>query len=265
MRRGETRDLGRSDADRKRRQRSEESDHHSKRRNTQNQSHHNRSVYGDREGVKQQGNESVNDDPNRQLFVGNVQISQTNPEELCEFLNKAMRDSGMVGRDQPDPIIQCRLTGKYGFLDFSNSHDCTVGLNLNNISFKGENLKIGRPVKYTGPITFGKTWQEYTSSFADDSGGPLHHSHPSHRHPQSQHTIGDLTTKPFREIFIGHTLPEMSDTYLMDFLGNAMLKLGMSNSGLENPFLSIMTNGKFAFAIMRTVEDAANVLNLNGT
>lgn len=284
MRRGgeRERDPGRSDPDRKRRQRSEESDHHSKRRHTQQgerggSSHYGggsssrAGIYGERDsGSKHHhSNEVVNDDPNRQLFVGNVLISQTTPEELREFLNRAMRESGMIGRDQPDPILHCRLTGKYGFLDFSNPHDCTMGLNLNNITFKGENLKIGRSVKYTGSVHFGKTWQEYTSGGIDlDSSSGHHAAHHGGRQlssqSQPQHPTGDLLTKPFREIFIGHTLPEMTESYLMDFLGNALLKLGMSNSGLECPFLVIMTNGKFAFAITRTVEDAANLLNLNG-
>ena len=260
----DTRDSGRSSdpQDRKRRQRSEESDHYSKRRHSQSTHHNSRSsVYGSDNTGK---HDSINDDPNRQLFVGNVLVSQTTPEELRDFLNKAMKDSGMVGRDQPDPITQCRLTGKYGFLDFTNAHDCTVGLNLNNIPFKGENLKIGRPVKYTGSITFAKTWQEYANTHGDDNGSANQAHHSSRHQQQPQHPTGDLMTKPFREIFIGHTLPEMTESYLMDFLGNALLKLGMSNSGLENPFLVIMTNGKFAFAVTRTVEDAANLLNLNG-
>ena len=56
----------------------------------------------------------------------------------------------------------------------------------------------------------------------------------------------------------------MTDTLIKSFLGGALQEMGLSCSGAENPIVSVRVNGKFSFAEFRTMEEAANVLNLNG-
>lgn len=51
---------------------------------------------------------------------------------------------------------------------------------------------------------------------------------------------------------------------LKNFLGGALQEMGLSCSGTENPIMQVRVNGKFSFAEFRTLEEAANSLNLNG-
>lgn len=51
---------------------------------------------------------------------------------------------------------------------------------------------------------------------------------------------------------------------LKTFLGGALQEMGLSCSGTENPLMQVRVNGKFSFAEFRTMEEAANSLNLNG-
>ena len=76
--------------------------------------------------------------------------------------------------------------------------------------------------------------------------------------------VVDPSTKVFREIFVGNTSPEMTDSLIKSFLGGALQEMGLSCSGSENPIISVRVNGKFSFAEFRTMEEAANALNLNG-
>lgn len=56
----------------------------------------------------------------------------------------------------------------------------------------------------------------------------------------------------------------MTDALIKNFLGGALQEMGLSCSGSENPIISVRVNGKFSFAEFRTMEEAANALNLNG-
>ena len=56
----------------------------------------------------------------------------------------------------------------------------------------------------------------------------------------------------------------MTDVLIKNFLGGALQEMGLSCSGTENPILQVRVNGKFSFAEFRTMEEAANSLNLNG-
>jgi hypothetical protein len=56
----------------------------------------------------------------------------------------------------------------------------------------------------------------------------------------------------------------MTDVMLKNFLGGALQEMGLSCSGTENPIMQVRVNGKFSFAEFRTLEEAANSLNLNG-
>jgi hypothetical protein len=42
-------------------------------------------------------------------------------------------------------------------------------LNMNGIPFMGASLKIGRPSKYTGPVTTHGTWEDILAKYVADS------------------------------------------------------------------------------------------------
>lgn len=222
----------------------------------------------------------------RELFVGNIVSPEATEDDLREFLTDAMKSSGLIPRNARDPISDCRITMKYGFIVFYTSEDATKALNMNNIPYRGAPLKLKRPAKYVGPLMEGMTWQELTGQSNDSGGGggggryssraPRQH-HQQREQPQQDYQQQQVAapisrgpeyhlTRAYREVFVGSLPSDISDSDLCEFLGAVLLKMGMSNSGEENPIMEVKLNpvNHFAFCIMRTVEDAANILNLNG-
>ncbi|CAN0444417.1 unnamed protein product, partial [Discosporangium mesarthrocarpum] len=64
------------------------------------------------------------------------------------------------------------------------------------------------------------------------------------------------------EIFVGNIPAETPAPTLQEYLGGAMVQVGLAKP--PNPILSIRMNARFAFLEMRTKEDANNALNLDG-
>ena len=106
-------------------------------------------------------------------------------------------------------------------------------------------MKVSRPSKYAGPPMPTKTWQELTGQ-ALPTGIAM---------DADQEKIN-------RELFVGNTTPEMTESMLRDFLGNAMIQVGL-NVTPGNPISACRVSGKFAFIELRTPQEAANALNLN--
>ena len=188
-----------------------------------------------------------------QLFVGNV-VSEGSNVDLKDFLNLAMRQVGLNTTDA-DPIITCRQSSKFSFIEFRSVEDCNAALNLNGIPFMGALLKIDRPAKYSGPVVPSRTWQEITGQ-AIPAGN----------------FVGEAgispATKAFREIFIGNTPPDTTSAALSDFLGGALQRMGMARAEgtplPSSPVTAVRINAKFCFVEFRSVEEASNALNLNG-
>jgi len=198
----------------------------------------------------------------RELFVGNVIDEDASENTLKLFMNTAMRKIGLVHPSE-EPVVNCRMSNKFCFIEFGTSFDCTKALNLNGISFKDSFLKLGRPAKYPGPSHQLLTWQDLVPSTIPPV-VRVASSIIDHGAVYNAAVIPHPSTKTYREIFVGNTEFEMSDILMREFIGAAMQKMGLSHSGNENPIMNVKLNGKFAFLEMRTSVDAANVLNLNG-
>ena len=200
----------------------------------------------------------------RELFVGNTPTaSVVTDETLREFLNNSMRRVGLVSTNAT-PIIHCTISNKskFSFIEFDSADNCTKGLYLNGIPFMGTMLKIGRPAKYSGPE------KESTVSWQQISGTDV----PLNMH-ENITTHYNQATKSYREIFAGNIPEALIETELMEFVGNAMIRLGFTGNYLSqcdeiddipNPVLLTRINGKYSFIEMKAPEDACNVLNLNG-
>lgn len=180
---------------------------------------------------------------NRELFVGNTPPG-TSELLILHFLNAAMRRVGMC-EPHESPIVDSRVNNKFAFIELSTSELATKALSLNGIPFLGVFLKVSRPSKYVGPNAPSPTWQQLTGQVLPD-GAALD--------PEQE--------KLSRELFIGNTTPEMTETMLREFLGNAMLQVGLTTSP-GNPITSCRVSGKFAFVELRTAQEATNALNLN--
>lgn len=194
----------------------------------------------------------------RELFVGNVIDNDASENTLKLFMNTAMRKLGIVNPND-EPVVSCRMSNKYCFVEFQTSFDCSIALNLNGIPFKEYSLKLGRPIKYSGPNYPTLTWQDLVGNQTMNI-----RSTNINKDPNTLSLIPHPNTKSYREIFVGNTEFDMSEQLMRDYIGTAMQKMGISHSGLENPIINVKLAGKFAFLEMRTSIDAANVLNLNG-
>jgi hypothetical protein len=58
-------------------------------------------------------------------------------------------------------------------------------------------------------------------------------------------------------------MPGVSEEILKEFLNGALRQIGMATTA-EDPIVSCRMNAKFSFIELRTGEDSANALNLNG-
>lgn len=152
------------------------------------------------------------------------------------------------------------MNAKFCFIELRSAEDCSAALNLNGIPFMGQCLKISRPAKYAGPPTPALTWQENTAKLGLVPAGGLI----SMLCADASGTIIDPNTKHLREIFVGNTSPEMTEPALSELIGKALQMMGLSCSGAEHPVAQVRVNQRFAFVEFRTMEDAANALNLNG-
>lgn len=188
-------------------------------------------------------NQAAMDKINRELFVGNTPPG-TSELLLLHFLNGAMRRVQLCGPAET-PILNCRVNAKFAFIELVHADMANRALSLNGIPFLGAVLKVSRPSKYQGPPMPAKTWQQLTG--------------------QSLPTgiaLDAEQEKVNRELFVGNTTPEMTESMLKEFLGNAMMQVGL-NTQHGNPISTCRVSGKFAFIELRSQEEAANALNLN--
>lgn len=74
----------------------------------------------------------------------------------------------------------------------------------------------------------------------------------------------DSITRSYREIYLANPPTDVPVTQLRDYIGGAMQKMGLSSTLDENPVDNLQMGGRAAFLQMKTVEDAANLLNLDG-
>lgn len=152
---------------------------------------------------------SQHDKLSRELFIGNTPIG-TSELLLSHFLNAAMRRVGLCSSHET-PILSTRVSSKFAFVEMVSPEMANQALNLNGIPFLTTVLKISRPSKYAGPDSPAKTWQQLTGQSLP-TGVPLD--------PEQD--------KLSRELFVGNTTQEMSETMLKEFLGNAMIQVGLN-------------------------------------
>lgn len=193
--------------------------------------------------------QNAQDKINRELFVGNTPPG-TSEALLMQFLNGAMRRVGLCAPDAT-PILNCRTNAKFAFVELASVDDANRALNINGIPFLGASLRVSRPSKYAGPHVPSQTWQQMT-------GQPL----PPGMTPVPENTGGSPEEKINRELFVGNTTPEMTESMLKDFLGRALEQVGLTTMP-GNPILACRVSGKFAFVELRTKVEAENALNLN--
>jgi len=207
------------------------------------------------------------DKTNRELFVGNTGPSVTD-ELLMKFLNAAMIKVGLAlpnlqHVNNGQPIIQVRVAGKFAFAQARSEVEAANLLNLNNIPFMGNYLKIVRPAKYNGPHTSSVSWQELTGT-ADANAPPVGSSQSGQGGSKQEDKVYAPDDKIFREIFVGNTTEDTNEEELIQFLNTTLTSVGLTHNNNEKPVIKCRVNGKFCFVECETVEDTALALNING-
>lgn len=164
---------------------------------------------------------------------------------LLHFFNAAMRRVGLCAPHET-PVLNSRVNNKFAFIELISAEMADRALNMNGIPFiGGVFLKVSRPSKYTGTVLRGtKTWQELTGQSVPEA------------------ALDPEQEKIRRELFIGNTTPEMTESMLREFLGNALQQVGLTTAS-GNPITACRVSGKFAFIELRSSKEAENALNLN--
>ncbi|CAN0065105.1 unnamed protein product [Ectocarpus sp. 12 AP-2014] len=104
----------------------------------------------------------------RELYIGNTSPDMTDMV-LKDFLSSTMQKVGFAQKEG-SPIIHARVSGNFAFVECRTVEETTALLNLNNIPFLGQELKINRPSKYPGPDTPHLNWPDVLARFT--SGNP---------------------------------------------------------------------------------------------
>ena len=106
---------------------------------------------------------SAEEKVNRELFIGNTTPEMTE-QMLKDFLGKAMEQVGLTTHPG-NPITACRVSGKFAFIELRSPQEAAKALNLNNIPYLGAQLRVGRPSKYTGPVTPHGNWEDILAKY----------------------------------------------------------------------------------------------------
>jgi hypothetical protein len=112
---------------------------------------------------------------------------------LKDFLGRALEQVGLTIMPG-NPILACRVSGKFAFVELRSKEEAANALNLNNIPYLGAQLRVGRPSKvctitiflwtlvfvchltpllfsispffqYTGPLTPHGNWEDILAKF----------------------------------------------------------------------------------------------------
>lgn len=99
----------------------------------------------------------------RELYIGNTSPDMTDIV-LKDFLSNTMEKVGFSLKPG-SPIIHARVSGNFAFVECRSVEETTALLNLNNIPFMGQELKINRPSKYPGPETPHLNWPDVLARY----------------------------------------------------------------------------------------------------
>lgn len=188
----------------------------------------------------------------------------TTERGLIDHLNAAM--STMRMNTSPGaPIIQCRVSSNFAFIELRTIEECDRALSLTGIQFMGHVLKIGRPSKYDGPTTPASTWQQLLLEGGWDAsrGGGSFDGGPGGFGTDNSADGSLAAEKVCRELFIGNTSSMMSEVSIRAFLGLVARQLGLV-IGPGDPIISLRLSGHYAFVELRSIEETNAMLQFNG-
>ena len=256
-----------------------------------NNSNNNRRNYG-----RNFGN---NDRTAVQLFIGNIP-HQCLGGELREFLNTAARQGGLkIAPQLPgEAIINIRVSNRFAFAEFASADECSLGLNLNGIKFKGHCLNITRPKKYRGPSSPSVSWYDWINVKINEQpslrnvvvGLTTEQEHQQFLAAERMNkgfTVGGVRQQQQQQQYNSHNGNNYNnnssrappDNYRL-YVGNC--PMGIQGHSLNNFISKAMANAKlitspgnpitqcnvtnrgFAFITFRTVEEATNSLHMQG-
>ena len=100
-----------------------------------------------------------NDKVHRELFVGNT-TDEMDDEGLKQFLNQTLAQVNLCWEGNKEPVLKCRVCGKFAFIELATKQDAALALNLDSVPYKDQMLKLSRPKNFPGRRTRHCTWNE---------------------------------------------------------------------------------------------------------
>lgn len=97
------------------------------------------------------------------LYCDSDQSTSSNsprPSLPTQFLNTTLFSVGLTHDNNPKPVSKCRVNGKFCFVECVTPEDTALALNIDQVPFKDQQLKLQRPSRYPGVITENITWNE---------------------------------------------------------------------------------------------------------
>ena len=231
-----------------------------------------------------------------QLFVGNVPVPCLHGE-LREFLNTAMRQGGLkIAAQLPgEAVSNVRVNNRFAFAEFATADECSLGLNLNGIKFKGHCLNITRPKKYRGPATQAVSWHDWVNKKMQENpslknnvvgltSAEEHQQFLAAERMNKGYTPGSQSGGRYDSnwtssgggirqsqhppdnyrLYVGNCPMGIQSGTLSSFFSEAMMNANLTTSQ-GNPIVQCnVTNKNFAFITFRSVEEATNAMNMTG-
>ena len=200
----------------------------------------------------------LGDKKTRELYVGNVPVGVTN-EQVKEVLGGAMMQVGL-NEQEGNPIVQCFMSGNFGFCEFRTASEATAGMNLDKIYIGNVHLNIGRPSKYVGPATQHLTWAEFVTDFLQKKpelagkivgmppGAEMGYTAAQMGAVGGHASVGNQATKALRELFI--SLPAgVTEMQVTQFLNTQCYEQNICQMDIT-PVLSVRVNQDKAFGFV---------------
>ncbi|EGB04532.1 hypothetical protein AURANDRAFT_55169, partial [Aureococcus anophagefferens] len=198
----------------------------------------------------------------RELFVGNTPQG-TSERTLMDHLNAAMT-LAMLTSAPGSPVIACRLSAAFAFVELRSVEETDRCLNLTGLPFMGASLKIGRPSKYDGPVTTATSWSHILLSLGADAVDGMSPAALVLKAGGADTSLVALENDATKcELFIANLCPESNASTLAAFL-EALAVEAAIDVQTGGAIKSVRVSGTYAFLETRSHSDTSALLNFDG-
>ncbi|RKP09828.1 hypothetical protein THASP1DRAFT_34303 [Thamnocephalis sphaerospora] len=101
----------------------------------------------------------------RRLYVGNMPSGVTDID-VMNFFNEQLRNLNVAPDASGSPVVSAQVNSdkNFAFVEFRTPEETTACISLDNIVFRGQNLKLRRPKDYVAPNGMESEASRYSGS-----------------------------------------------------------------------------------------------------